>query len=549
MAFQEKLEVAIETVFDSSGMRALQRSLGRAQREAAETQAQFQSLTQLSSVAPLGGDKSQGFFSGMQGFEPSMARSIRETQSRMERFRNTVNDLGIDVQQLDPLVGSTSAKFDGLGSNAGNSASRMQLFRNKAGQALGVVSEMAPSIRSLQMRLLGLQFTMLTVAFIFGGLMTGALGAVGAFQILGNTLKFLFLPTALSLLDPLLNIQDAVLGMDEETRKMIGDIFLAITVFSVFIGLAAALAKPLLGLVSLFGTLGSVLTSVLGLFFSSASGASTLAGALSSIGSGGVIGGLLTIASTILTYIPHIAAVIAIVTALLTIFNRFPGVTNAIVNTITTLFMPMIKFITLLLDNMMLMFKGVINVITGLTTFVVGLLTGQFGKAAKGLEEIFFGLNQIFVKPFINLVNFIIQTVLPKIAEFATLVPRLIIDGLLAMSGLFEKALKAALPKWLFDMVKGSLNFGQQTARTAKDLLNVPQQFLEGLDPISAPKIGKDFKPSNQNQNQNNVQQNNINVEAEVNNKEETPEETGRKLGQGISQGMRNQTGDFSTGT
>jgi len=238
--------------------------------------------------------------------------------------------------------------------------------------------------------LLGLQFTMLTVAFIFGGLMAGALGAVGVFKVLGNTLRFFFLPTALDVLDAMLDFQDFMMGMDDGTRETVGSLFLWISAASVVVGIAAALGKAVL---TVLGPLSS------------------LKGLLISTGSGGVIGGLTTVASTIASYVPHILAVIAAVTALFALFNRFPGVASFLTDAVMFILDNLVAKIMLVFNILSNVVKGLLNIITGLVTVIVGVLTGQFDKAGKGLEEILFGLKQVFIDTIVDIVNFFINRV------------------------------------------------------------------------------------------------------------------------------------------
>jgi len=131
--------------------------------------------------------------------------NIQDVGPDLNKGPNQFSVSGANVRTLGVL----STGMAEVGDAANTATTGVQRFsQNSLPEMDRSLGQVAQSTRGLQMRLLGLQFTMLTVAFIFGGVMASALGAVGAFQILGNTLKFLFLPTALDLLDPLLSWRD-----------------------------------------------------------------------------------------------------------------------------------------------------------------------------------------------------------------------------------------------------------------------------------------------------------------------------------------------------
>lgn len=549
MSFTENLKVEIESIFDATGFKKLRASLRRANADIATARTNLQSLGNLDPMTNVSMGQGQTF-SGMPGFDISQARNIRKTTTRMERMRNTVSSLNLNLDNMNPLVGSNSAKFQSLGDNTSSTASATKLFKNKASSAASMLSgDMIPSLQSLQMTLLGVQFQLLSLAFIFGGLMGSALGAVGIFEILGNTLKMFFLPIALELLPAVLNIREAILGVDDETKKMIGRVFAAIAGFAAFGSILAFVTNGFLSVLTVVKGLASPFLGLISLLLKSKTGASSLLGALSAFGSGGVLGGLASIATTIASYIPHIAAVIAIATALFTIFNRFPGLTKTIASTVMKIFGPVIGFVKLLFKNMTSIISGLLNIITGVVTVVAGLLTGQFGKAKKGLKEIFFGISQFMIQPFINFINFLIKHILPAIGDFAFMIPKLIVKALMGIGGLIKDALKSVLPDFIWNRVKGLFSGAGAVGDLALSALNAPKRLLNSIDTISGPQIGKDFKPDKNKKGQTKVQQNNINANVEVNDKEETPQETGRSFGKGLAQGLNSRQSNFSGGT
>lgn len=518
-----------------------------------------QSLQQIFSQPPSANLIPESF----RNFNPS------QFETGMSSLRSTLDMSGVDASQLEVYTAQTKE----LGGTTNIASNSMQRMKRKSLAGLGgLFNRAADSVQNLQMKLLGLQFTMLTVAFLFGGLMGPALGAVGAFQILSNTLKFLFLPTALDLLGPLLDLQNFVMGLDEETRSAIGSFALFATVASVLVGLGAALGKafltilsPLLkigsfamtagkGFSSLFGTMkglkgaGNAVGGVLGKLLKFLGGAGSKASMLSS--AFGILKTALKVVGKAFSklFLP-LTIITTALTVIQTVAKRFPGVFNAVVKAVMVPLNFLKKRIFLLLKVFMSVFNGIKNIVTGVTTAILGALTGDFDKAVAGIKEIVFGLGQILIKPFVFMINFFKNTVLPRLLDGLTAIPRFIFK----IIGGIGSAIMDALPDFISDRLEGVADFG---GSVVDFFTTKPSEFLKdsgiSTGKIKAPQIGKDFKPSNNQGNKNKgpqQQTNNVTVNAEVNQSDETPQETGRKLGEGLQQGLQNNVGNLSGGT
>jgi len=435
-------------------------------------------------------------------------------------------------------LGVLSTGMAEVGEAANTATTGVQRFsQNSLPEMDRSLGRVAQSTRGLQMRLLGLQFTMLTVAFIFGGVMASALGAVGAFQILGNTLKFLFLPTALDLLDPLLNLQDFVFGLDEETRRFIGTVFGAISVISIAIGLFAALGQPIVGLIgtllrlssafnilsklgssivflSRFGqtaaglsgilsTVGGSIGTLLTFFSSAGATASGFSGILGVLGGSlsGLLPGIMAVGSALLSLAGPILAIIGILVGLFVVFKRFPGLANGIVKAVTGAFDFLFKYLKMVINSIVSIFKGLFNILTGLFTAGLALITGDFEKAFRGLQEVLFGLGQVFVEPFENALNFIGNTIIPAFGDTGETILKTLANAILSNGSALINALISVLPDSLEKDSGGNFNVE------------------------------------------------NLNTSLNVNEGNESPRETSRKAGRELRRGMVNKGSNFATGT
>lgn len=181
-----------------------------------------------------------------------------ELKNRLIKLRN--NDKV--VNGIDRVRSTASGLTGGLRRGAAGARAFSGALTGVMG---GALSSVTPSVQNLQMKLLGLQFTMLTIAFLFGGLATGALGAVGVFETLSNTFKFLFLPSALNVLDSVLKLQEVVFGLSRPFREAIGNASLAVAAFASIVSVAAILGKAILSVIGPLATLAGFLGGPLSL--------------------------------------------------------------------------------------------------------------------------------------------------------------------------------------------------------------------------------------------------------------------------------------------
>jgi len=429
-------------------------------------------------------------------------RFMPESGGRMTRFLST--------------IGMSQDKIDSLRGTVGRTGAKMSNFKARTLKGLsGGFGRVAGAAQGLQMRLLGLQFTMLTVAFIFGGLMAGALGAVGVFQVLGSTLRFMFLPTALNVLDVMLDLQSFVFNMNRDTRELIGNIFAWISVFAILGGIAAALLKPIVTLIGGIAKLGAVLSKIgpggaIG-------GLKFLAGILKTIGSviagsigailsfiGGLAAGFLAVVTVAERFGKKVAlvfgTVLAVVGAVVAAIVSAPALVvaaigvaiGAILGLIWTFRDTFVSIMVGLVDIIIRTFfnlvggiwkviKGIINIIQGLVTaivgFIVGIFTGNFQKMMQGIKEfvkgvgqIFWGLVDLILAPFKAIFNAIIgNSIIPEmvngIIDFLFKLPgkafdmaeslvQNIINGIKGVGNGIWNALKSVLPGFLVDALE-----------------------------------------------------------------------------------------------
>lgn len=441
-------------------------------------------------------------------------------------------DRGGKMSRFLTRMGVAQSRINSVRKSVGRTGARMSGFKARALKGMsGGFQRVANSAQALQMRLLGLQFTMLTVAFIFGGLMAGALGAVGVFQVLGDTLKFMFLPTALNVLDVMLDLQSFVLGLDRDTRELIGNIFAWISVFAILVGIAAALLKPIVTLIGGIGTLGAKLAGlgsggVVG-------GLQIIAGAMKTVG--GIIAGSIT---AILGFFAGLAGAFLAVVTVAQRFGKMVGLVFGIVLTaigivvaafasipvgigiaigavlgIIYTFRDTFVSIIMSLINIIIqtfikwgkaiwkIIKGVVNIIQGFVSAIAALFTLQFDKVlkymkefGKGIAQIFWGIVDFVLAPFKAIYNAVVgNSIIPdmvndiidwlfklpgKAFDMAETMVQNIINGIKGVGSGIWDAMKSVLPDFLVDALEsggkaltGVVNSAGEVIGSAGDVL------------------------------------------------------------------------------
>lgn len=642
MAFQEKLQVEIETIFNSAGFDKLQAELKQTKAQMAATFGQVQQLRGLRREAErfagvmeqagLGEREGGGapFFDMETGAPVDAANATERMADAMDRasvvsagFSENVTEGAGALQEAqemaqgmrlpfnqdnrriadvvpqgnqDPMgmnrirsmnMPQTRSLFGGSGITRFNlslgrlselsSISRIQL-RKLGASAKNVGASMydaAGGVRGLQMRLLGLQFTMMTIAFVFGGLMMSALGAVGVFKVLGNTLKFLFLPTALNVLGGVLGIQEAVMNMDKSTRKLIGNIFFWISAIAALVGLFAVLAKAILTvlgpvisllqmigdtesaigglkvvggkLVSFFKVLGRWALRLAGILRTGLvyawgllqSAFSVVASSLATILAflGGLVAAFLIVTTAAKKFGKKVAliigAILIVIGALVAAVASTPVVIAAAIGVIIGAILGLIWTFK---DTIISVFQGIVNAIVGFFEWLYNVLIGNsiIPKLIKGIINWFMKLPGMAVDVGIGMVKGIVK-------------------GLKSLSGAIWNAFKKILPDFVVNALEGAAGavagvaggIANTVGNLAGGVANAAGNLASGV----ANTVGGFFGGGGNKAGTTNVQNNQINAQVQVNGPEETPQETGRKFGQGLAQGLNNKTSNISSGT
>ena len=84
------------------------------------------------------------------------------------------------------------------------------------------ISETTKKARKFNMEMLGVMFFGMAMTRFFKGLLNPAMKTTGIFELFGSTLEILFLPTVLSLIEPLTKLLNFVASMPDPLKKAIG---------------------------------------------------------------------------------------------------------------------------------------------------------------------------------------------------------------------------------------------------------------------------------------------------------------------------------------
>jgi|AKVG01.1.fsa_nt_gi phage-related protein len=465
----------------------------------------------------------------------NLDRSRLETANmKFQRLARSIPVFRTALDRAAPATQSMAGLTKKLGGSLGRAGRGMSNTARMTGALTRELGRAAPSAQKLQMRLLGLQFTLLTLAFVFGGLAAGALGAVGVFEVLGNTLRFFFLPSALNVLDIVLDFQEFIMGLDESVRESIGNFLLAAAAVAAFGSLLTILASPIVTIISVLTTVGGALSSFLTLLAGILQ--TGVLGVLSMIGSliGGIAVGfklvtsiaarfgkkVAAVAGTIIAVIAGIGAVIA--SGVLLPLALAGAAIGALLGIIFVFRDKIISIVSSIVSKGVSIFMGLLKGLLNIGKQIFKGVVGFFGKLAKAIVG-----NSIIPDMVANIVSFI-MSIPGKIAGIGQSIVATIVNGLTSVGSSIFEAFKGILPDFVVDALIGAgsavKNIGSGIAKAGSNLISGVSNTVGGI-----PGGGNGGSGGN-----NNVQQNNINVQAEVNNSEETAGETGRQVGQAI---------------
>lgn len=317
--------------------------------------------------------------------------------------------------------------------------------------------------RGFRMELLGVMFFGMGVQRAMFGILQPAFQMAGLFDLLSLIMGVVFLPIALALLDPLLQIGSWMMSLDENTRFWIGAIVLLVGVLG--------------GFLFLIGMLGLGIGSLI-------QGLATFAPFLAGVGSAFSAFGIL------------IGIVLAVIIALIIGFalawqENFGRIKD---------------WVALIWQGIKNIFGGMIQTIKGLWDILVGFFTGDtdkvvqgFFKVAEGIFKIIMGIGQAVWGGLITLGLSLFRLVfgiLKSFWDFGVQIVTNIIDGIKSVGKKIFDTLMSFIPKGLKNMFGGFGNVGDKKVDDfilsgGKVIQTNPQDTLVGFKG-NAPSLGGD---------------------------------------------------------
>lgn len=471
------------------------------------------------------------------------------SEENLRKNRSVLTSLSMAFDELVGRTGDSNERFTRGNTLTQRMSEAFEIARLRMAGFEGGVRSLLPNLQALQMELLGVQFQLLTLAFILGGALLPALGAVGIFEILGNTLKLLFLPTALDLIPVVLDIRDALLSLSDEAREAIGRFLIIGAAITGFGSLLAFFANGLLSVASAARIVTAPLTKLINtlLFFKTGS---TGFAALKGLGSGGAVGGLRALGSAASKIALPLTLLLGILSGLTAVVQRFPEARKTTLKFASSLgFLGDLAQTTL--ENILLIGKGFINVFQGIFTFFAAKLFNDPDKQVKGASEFAKGLSQIFVEPFFNFIDGLGDKVLEKGVKLGASFLKGFFGAFTGQDkGIFKTALKTVLPTGVFNVVDTFFDF----SKTNKKLNDILETNVNNLDVEPADfSIGQDFQPESTLEQKNQKVNNMFDIttgDFKLDETDQTPLQAGRDFGRGFAQeNLNRRSSIFASGT
>lgn len=192
-----------------------------------------------------------GFKSNQEAVQQLGVNAKQAAVSGLSRARTAASNLSNTVgSRLRSAAGAAGGAIKRVGSRAAGAAG---FFRE--GQRQG---------SEFSFELLGIMFAGMALQRVMTGLLRPAFKVAGVFDVISSTLEVLFLPIALDVLDWVLQMQDKIFGLDEETKNLIGRLALVASALGAVLLIGGQLGLALQSLKIFVMGLTSVL-SVIGL--------------------------------------------------------------------------------------------------------------------------------------------------------------------------------------------------------------------------------------------------------------------------------------------
>ncbi len=260
------------------------------------------------------------------------------------------------------------------------------------------------SFRRFKAELLSVLFFGMALQRLFLGLLKPAFDLVGLFDLFSVILGILFLPIALSVLEVLLPIGDALIGLSDPVKKAMGVFALLGAILGTVFLLFGIIGLGIAGMRQVFGPLFKTIKLTGGIFR--------------------FLAGLLT--GTVLVAF----AIIAV--ALIGFWLAWKDNFGKIKDWVMVIFIGIKQILT-----------GVGQIFTGIFDVIMGLFSGNSDRILQGFKELGFGIANVFVG--------LIKTLVGLLVTLGLSILRVITGIIKSVVGLFFKAV---------DAVKGLLGFG-----------------------------------------------------------------------------------------
>ncbi|MDY6788789.1 MAG: hypothetical protein SVV03_02390 [Candidatus Nanohaloarchaea archaeon] len=176
--------------------------------------------------------------------------------------------VNVDIKELAALrvaqrrISKFSTRAQG---RIGGLTARMGLLQRRFAQSEVSARSLSRSMQALNMRMLGIMFTGMNLAFMFGMILSLTPGLGGALRGLAGAISTALIPATRMLMPHIMKAQKAFLNMDKSTRKLFSKIVILGTILAVVLTLFGVLSMAILNIgsliMSVIGIIGTVITA------------------------------------------------------------------------------------------------------------------------------------------------------------------------------------------------------------------------------------------------------------------------------------------------
>jgi len=183
---------------------------------------------------------------------------VVEFTANNSSFTRSLGSVRQGFRGVARVLSATNEEFKEMHTKTGALNKRMKGLNNRAARVAASVRRATAGMKGFRMEMLGVMFFGLSLTNFFKGLLKPAFETAGIFEILGTTLKVVFLPIALALMPIILKISEFFMNLSDSSKLLLGKLAILGVIFGTALFVIGQFALGIGAIILVFGGLLSI---------------------------------------------------------------------------------------------------------------------------------------------------------------------------------------------------------------------------------------------------------------------------------------------------